>query len=71
MFAFKFSNRVYNTLREEHRVDFDAASVSQPVRELREVEPLKVEANLQTLTCAFHLVRYGHVCRREQTRLRH
>lgn len=56
MFGFKISNRAYNTLREEHRVDFDAASVSQPVRKLREVETLKVEANLQTLTCAFHLV---------------
>lgn len=52
----KFPNQAHCTLCEEHRVDFDASSVSQPVRQLGEVETLKVEANLQILTGALHLV---------------
>lgn len=47
---------IHFTLCEEHRVDFDASSVSQPVRQLGEVETLKVEANLKILTIALHLV---------------
>ncbi len=42
----KLSNQICCTLCEEHGVDFDASSVSQPVRQLGEVETLKVEANL-------------------------
>lgn len=52
------------TLCEEHRVDFDACSVPQPVRQLREIETLQAETDLQMLTGAFHLVGYGHVCQR-------
>lgn len=52
----KFPNRAHYTLCEEHRVDFDASSVFQPVRQLGEVETLKVKANFQGLTGALHLV---------------
>lgn len=50
------SRRARYTLCEEHGVDFDAPSVFQPVRQLGEVEALQVEANLQGLTGALHLV---------------
>lgn len=52
----KFPNQAHYTLCEEHRVDFDASSVFQPVRQLGEVETLKVEANFQGLTGALHLI---------------
>lgn len=52
----KFPNQAHYTLCEEHRVDFDASSVFQPVRQLGEVETLKVEADFQGLTGALHLV---------------
>lgn len=59
-------NLAHFTLCEEHRVDFDTSSVSQPVRQLGEVEALKIEANFKILTIALHLVRYGHVCRKRE-----
>lgn len=57
-----FMNHAHSTLCEEHGVDLDAASVFQPVRQLGEVETLQVEANLQGLAGALHLVGNGHVC---------
>lgn len=52
----KFPNQPQNTLCEEHRVDFDSSSIFEPVRQLREEETLKVEADLQGLAGALHLV---------------
>ena len=56
------------TLCEEHGVNLEAPSVPQPQGQQVEVEALQVEADLQGLPGALHLVRDGHVWGRGRTR---
>ena len=53
----------YPTLGKEDGVDLEASSVPEALRKLGEVAALQMEADLQGLPCALHLVGDGHVCR--------
>lgn len=60
MTGFTLKKHVH-TLSEQDGVDFEASTMPQSLGQLLEVKRLQEKADLQSLSCALHLVRDGHV----------